>query len=91
MAVNLIGSFILGFVMYLSEYTGVFSDEARIFMTIGVLGAFTTMSTFSYESFRMLEDDEFIKLGANIFGSIILAIGGVYLGKILAGFAEAFV
>lgn len=91
MAVNIIGSFVIGFIMYFSEYTGVFSDETRIFLTIGVIGAFTTMSTFSYESFRMLEHNEFIKLGANIAGTIGLTLCGIYLGKILAGFAEGIV
>lgn len=90
MAVNIIGSFILGFIMYFSEYTGVFSDETRIFLTIGVLGAFTTMSTFSYESFRMIEQNEFIKLSVNIIGTVALTFCGIYLGKILAGFAEVF-
>ncbi|ADN35460.1 CrcB protein [Methanolacinia petrolearia DSM 11571] len=90
MSVNIIGSFLLGFIMYFSEYTGVFSDETRIFITIGVLGAFTTMSTFSYESFRMLEHNEFIKLSVNILGTVLLTLCGIYLGKIMAGFAEVF-
>ena len=45
-SVNFIGSFFLGFVMYLSEYLGMFDEKTRVFLTIGVLGAFTTMSTF---------------------------------------------
>ena len=90
MSVNIIGSFLLGFIMYFSEYTGVFSDEIRIFITIGVLGGFTTMSTFSYESFRMLEQNEFIKLSVNIIGTVLLTLCGIYLGKIMAGFAEVF-
>lgn len=48
---NFIGSLVLSIVMYLSEYRGVFGEETRIFLTIGLLGAFTTMLTFSYESF----------------------------------------
>lgn len=53
LGVNTLGSFFLALIMYLSEYSGFFSDQTRIFLTIGVIGAFTTMSTFSYESFRM--------------------------------------
>ena len=53
LGVNFIGSFFLGLVMYLSEIRGLFNEETRIFLTIGVLGAFTTMSTYSYETYRL--------------------------------------
>ena len=65
LAVNVMGSFVLSLVMNISEYRGLLTDETRIFLTIGVLGAFTTMSTFSYESIRLLEQKE-ILLQANL-------------------------
>lgn len=83
MAVNFIGCFILGLVMYLSEYEGFFTEETRIFLTIGLLGAFTTMSTFSYESFQLLEDKEILLFGSNLVGTITLAFLGIYLGKMI--------
>jgi len=82
MGVNVIGSFFLGFIMYASEYQGFFSDETRMFLTLGILGAFTTMSTFSYESFRLLENNEFTYLGLNIIGTVLLTMSAIYLGKI---------
>lgn len=82
LGVNFIGSFLLGLVMYLSEYQGFFSEEARVFMTIGVLGAFTTMSTFSYESFRLFEQNEFWLLGLNVVGTVFLTLFAVYLSKL---------
>jgi len=48
LSVNVIGSFFLSVILYLSENKGLFSEETRVFLTIGILGAFTTMSTFSY-------------------------------------------
>jgi CrcB protein len=84
LAVNFIGSFILSLVMYLSEYKGFFSEEARVFLTIGLLGAFTTMSTFSYESFRLLEQEEIFFLGLNIIATIMLTFFAVYMGKTVA-------
>ena len=84
LSVNFLGCLLLGMVMYLSEYRGIFSDQTRIFLTIGLLGAFTTMSTFSYESFKLLENNEMAMFSANIFGTMILAFLGVYLGKTLA-------
>ncbi len=82
MAVNLIGSYILGFIMYASEYQGLFSDQTRAFLTVGMLGAFTTMSTFSYESFRLFENGEVTLFALNLAGTVIIALFAVYLGKI---------
>ncbi len=82
LTVNFIGSFLLGITLYLSEYRGFFTEEARIFLTIGILGAFTTMSTFSYESFKLLEEKEFLLLTLNVLGTIMLTFLAVYLGKL---------
>lgn len=84
MGVNIIGSFLLGFIMYMTEFSGVFSDETRIFLTIGVIGAFTTMSTFSYESFRMLEENNFMSFFINTGGTIILTLAAIWAGRIVA-------
>lgn len=84
LVVNILGSFFLGLIMYLSEYQGVFSEEVRVFLTIGILGAFTTLSTFSYESFRLLDNSNFILLTINITATVVLSIFAVYLGKTVA-------
>ena len=83
LGVNFIGSLLLALIMYASEYRGVFSEEARVFLTIGVLGSFTTMSTFSYESIKLLEQDQHILFGLNLVGTITLCLLAVYLGKVL--------
>lgn len=82
LCVNVIGSFFLSIILYLTENKGVFSEETRIFLTIGLLGAFTTMSTFSYESFRLLEGKESLYLSINIIGTVLLTLFAVLLGKI---------
>ena len=83
LGVNFIGSFFLSLLMYLSEMRGMFDEQTRIFLSIGLLGAFTTMSTFSYETFRMIEQKEILLVGLNITGTIVLTLLAVYLGKLL--------
>lgn len=82
MGVNIIGSFAIGFLMYLSEYQGFFDEEARIFLMVGLLGAFTTMSTFSYESLGLLERNEIFLFNVNVIGTVVLNLFAVYLGRI---------
>ena len=83
LGVNFIGSFLLALIMYASEYRGVFNEETRICLTIGVLGTFTTMSTFSYESIKLLEQSEHMMFGLNVIGNISLCLLAIYLGKFL--------
>lgn len=83
LAINFIGSFFLGLIMYLTELKGLFSEETRIFLTIGVLGAFTTMSAFSYESFKLFENKHMFLFSLNVIGTIALTFFAVYLGKLV--------
>ncbi|WP_298665844.1 fluoride efflux transporter CrcB [uncultured Methanofollis sp.] len=89
LGVNVIGSFFIGLVMYLFEYGGLFDTETRMFLTIGVLGAFTTMSTFSYESFRLLEQQAFGFFALNALATFTLTLLAVGAGKVAAGYMEA--
>ena len=84
LVINTTGSFFIGLIMYLSEYQGLFSDETRIFLTIGVLGGYTTLSTFGYESFRLLDDSKFALMAINVVSTVLLSMLAVYLGKIVA-------
>ena len=83
LAVNFLGSLLLALIMYASEYRGLFGEETRVFLTIGVLGSFTTMSTFSFESMKLLEQSEHILFGLNLVGTVSLCLLAIYLGKFL--------
>mgnify|MGYP000002178471 CR=1 FL=1 len=83
LGVNFIGSLLLALVMYASEFRGLFGEETRVLLTIGVLGSFTTISTFSYESMKLLEQGEHMLFGLNLAGSITLCLLAVYLGTVL--------
>src|ERR1044072_5450644 len=58
LVVNLLGCFVIGAVMSLAEYREAFSPEWRLFLTIGLLGGFTTYSTFGYETFALLRGNQ---------------------------------
>ena len=84
--VNVSGSFLLGFIIYSVLDGRNVSPEVRDFSTIGFLGAYTTMSTFAYESFRLGELSEYLYFGLNIFLNVFLCLLAVYLGRELALF-----
>ena len=84
LAINLIGSFVIGFVIRLATGSTVITPELRAGLTIGFCGAFTTMSTFSYESLRLLGDGEFGLAALYMGGTIAGCVGAVIVGTALA-------
>ncbi len=83
LAVNLIGSFIIGLLWGLFEIETI-SSNVRNFVFIGILGGFTTFSTFALESFNLFRDGE-IKLAlTNLLASNILGILLVFAGFLIA-------
>ena len=83
LGVNFFGSLLLALIMYTYEYRGFVGMETRVFLTIGVLGSFTTMSTFSFESMELLEQNQYILFGLNLVGTVTICLLAVYLGKVL--------
>jgi CrcB protein len=83
-AVNLTGCFIIGFLSYLADARGVFSAEARTFIFIGILGGFTTFSTFGNETMNLLRDRQTLLAIANIGVQIIAGLFLVWAGRLLA-------
>ncbi len=77
LAVNVLGSILLGFLMYSSEYLGYVSPRTRIFFGIGFLGSFTTFSTFAVQTFQMSLFEGTMNVSANIF----LTLAGVFIGR----------
>jgi len=82
--VNGLGCLVIGFLATLGEHRGLFSPESRALVFIGFLGAFTTFSTFGYETVALLRDGEFLRASMNVGVHLVLAIGGVWGGMALA-------
>ena len=84
LAVNIVGSLIIGIVMTLSLERGLVDERVRILLTTGFCGGFTTMSTFSYETFALLQDGENLLAFANTGVTFAACLGAVWLGSIIA-------
>jgi CrcB protein len=79
LVINVLGSFALGFlVRYLLATT--YSPELRAGLTIGFCGGFTTFSTFSYETARLLEDGSYGRAGAYVLASVALSLAATFGG-----------
>lgn len=83
MAVNVLGSFALGFVMVWLQSMAP-SAQARQLVAIGFLGSFTTFSTFSYEAVAMVRSGAVLRAGAYAAGSVALGVTAVLVGAALA-------
>lgn len=80
--VNAAGSFIIGMLWGFSNTSGI-NDSAKAFVFIGLLGGFTTFSSFSLDTIRLFEQKEFAAALLNIGLNNILAIGLCYAGYLL--------
>jgi len=84
LAVNVIGSFLLGLIMEGSLRSTLLSPEVRMGITVGFMGGFTTFSTFSFETVRLLEDGSLWQAGANVILNVILCVIAAGIGIFLA-------
>ena len=82
-AVNILGSFLFGLVWMLSEERGLISGQARIIILAGFMGAFTTFSTFIFESGEILRDAQWLKLALNLGGQNAVGFVALFLGSSL--------
>lgn len=82
LAINTLGCLLIGFLSGLGEQRQVFTPETRLFIFIGILGGFTTFSTFGYETFALARDGQTMFTLANIFLHFAVCLGAVWMGHL---------
>ncbi len=84
LAVNVLGCLAIGTFMGLQDTRHFMTPAVRMFVSLGLLGAFTTFSTFGYETIVLLRDGEMMRAAVNVGLQLSLGFGAVWLGLSLA-------
>ncbi len=82
LAVNIVGAYFMGLIMELGLSNAVIPGTLRIGLTAGFMGGLTTFSSFSYETFKLLEDGRFMLAFANVLASVVVCLLFTWLGII---------
>lgn len=83
MTVNILGSFVMGVLIALFAHVWQPAEAVRAFATVGLLGAFTTFSTFSLQAVRLFESGQFAQAGFYIAGSVAGGIAALVVGMVI--------
>jgi len=81
LVVNVSGCLAIGILGGLADQRGLLSPGARVFLLIGVLGGYTTFSSFGYETLQLLRDGEAMPALANVLLQVALGLGAVWAGN----------
>ena len=89
LTVNVTGSFLIALIMHLALTGSAISLELRIFLTTGIMGGFTTYSSFNYETLALLNQRAYglagLNLAATVLGCLAAGVLGLAAGRALAG------
>ncbi|MED5419995.1 MAG: fluoride efflux transporter CrcB [Pseudomonadota bacterium] len=84
LAVNMLGCLLIGIAVGLVDSRQVFGPDFKLFAVVGLLGGFTTWSTFGYETLTLLRDAEYLRATANVAIHVMLGLVLVWAGYALA-------
>jgi CrcB protein len=82
--INVTGSFAIGLLAELFDNRALVSPTTRVALLTGLLGGYTTFSSFSYETFSLIRDGEWFRAALNSLGSVLLGLIAVWMGARLA-------
>jgi fluoride exporter len=87
--VNVVGSFLLAMIVQISSATEMISADVRLMLTTGVMGGFTTYSTFNYETTNYFREGAWLlgiaNAGVTIFGCLAAGVAGLAFARLLVG------
>lgn len=83
-AVNSIGSFLFGLLFVVIMSSTALKDPMRLLVLVGFMGAFTTFSTFSFETVRLLQEQHFVMAATNVIANCLVCFIGVWIGSVIA-------
>jgi CrcB protein len=83
-AVNVVGCIAFGAIVGAAEHRFVLTPETRAFLLVGILGGFTTFSSYTFESFTLMQDGQFAAAAFNIVGQVIAGLLGFWVAYVIA-------
>ena len=83
-AVNLAGCIAFGAIVGAAEQRVVLTPNARAFLLVGVLGGFTTFSSYAFESFALLQDGQYAAAALNLIGQVVAGLLGFWVAYVIA-------
>lgn len=84
LAVNVIGCLVIGGLSYLADVRGLLHADVRLLLIVGMLGGFTTFSTFGNETMNLLRDGELLIALINVLANVVLCLVAVWAGRAAA-------
>jgi CrcB protein len=82
-AVNVVGCFAFGLIAGAAEQRVQLAPELRMFLLVGVLGGFTTFSSYAFESFGLIRDGQAAWAAINIVGQVVAGLVGLWAGYVI--------
>jgi fluoride exporter len=82
LAVNVLGCLVIGLLAALAEERGLFAGTTRAVLFVGVLGGFTTFSSFAYETVALARDGQFVPAALSVTLQLVLGLCAVWAGGV---------